>query len=108
MSAMQRGLERVGRFRLSGKIAAGAAVLLAAALWAVSAHRGDAKPTMPAAAAATPLELAQADVAAVTLTALTRELPVSGSVSPLVQTTVNSKVAGDLLDLTVREGQSVK
>ena len=43
-----------------------------------------------------------------TSTALSRELPVSGSLSPLVQTTVNSKVAGDLLELTVLEGQAVK
>ncbi|MBV8063755.1 MAG: efflux RND transporter periplasmic adaptor subunit [Nevskia sp.] len=107
MSAMQRGLEQVGRLRLSGKIAALLAVVLVAALWVASSHRGQAKPA-DAAAAPPPLELANADVAVVSLSQLSRSLPVSGSLSPLVQTTVKSKVAGDVLELTVREGQPVK
>ncbi len=107
MSTMQRGVERAVRFRLSGKLAALAVVVLAAGLWLASAHRGAPKPAAAAAAPA-PIELAGADVAAVSLTALSRELPVSGSLSPLVQTTVKSKVAGDVLEVTVREGQAVK
>lgn len=106
MSAMQRGLERVGRFRLSGKIAALMVAVLVGVLWIATTHRGQAKPAE--AAAPPPLELAQADVATVSVSRLSRSLPVSGSLSPLVQTTVKSKVAGDVLELTVREGQAVK
>lgn len=106
MSAMQRGLERVGRFRLSGKIAALMVAVLVGVLWIATTHRGQAKPAEVA--APPPLELAQADVATVSVSRLSRSLPVSGSLSPLVQTTVKSKVAGDVLELTVREGQAVK
>jgi len=108
MSAMQRGLERVGRFGLSGKIAALLAVALVVVLWLATSHRGAAKPVEAAPALPPPIELAQADVAIVSMSQLSRSLPVSGSLSPLVQTTVKSKVAGDVLELTVREGQAVK
>lgn len=107
MSAMQRGLERVGRFGLSGKVAAVLVVVLVGVLWIATSHRSPAKP-MDAAAAPAPLELAPADVVMVGMSQLSRSLPVSGSLSPLVQTTVKSKVAGDVLELTVREGQAVK
>jgi len=106
MSAMQRGLERVGRFRLSGAIAALMAVVLVG--WLATSHRGAAKPMEAAPALPPPIELAAADVATVTMSQLSRSLPVSGSLTPLVQTTVKSKVAGDVLELTVREGQAVK
>ncbi len=107
MSAMQNGLERTGRFRLSGKLAAIAALVLAGCLWIVASHRGDAKPAA-AVDAPPPIELAAADIATVSMMTLSRSLPVSGSLSPLVQTTVKSKVAGEILALTVREGQEVK
>ena len=107
MSAMQNGLERTGRFRLSGKLAAIAALVLAACLWIAATHRGDAKPAA-AADAPPPIELAAADVTTVSMMTLSRSLPVSGSLSPLVQTTVKSKVAGEVLAVTVREGQEVK
>lgn len=55
-----------------------------------------------------PLELSPSDVAVVSEKALVRKLPISGSLSPLLQTTVKSKVAGELLSVTVREGQAVK
>jgi RND family efflux transporter MFP subunit len=103
---MQRGLERVGRFRLSGAIAALMAVVLVG--WLATSHRGAAKPMEAAPALPPPIELAPADVATVTMSQLSRSLPVSGSLTPLVQTTVKSKVAGDVLELTVREGQAVK
>ncbi len=107
---MESGLERsgrAGRFGLSGKLAALGVLVLAGLLWLAATHHDEAK---PAAAATTPppLELAGADVATVSLAALSHQLPVSGSLTPLVQTTVRSKVAGEVLDLTVREGQEVK
>lgn len=107
MSAMQNGLERQGRFRLSGKLAAIAVVVLAGCLWIATSRHGG-KPAELAPDVPAPIELAAADVATVNLMTLSRSLPVSGSLSPLVQTTVKSKVAGEVLTLTVREGQEVK
>ncbi|MFI4978887.1 MAG: efflux RND transporter periplasmic adaptor subunit [Nevskiales bacterium] len=104
---MQNGLERAGRFRLSGKLAAIAVVVLGGCLWIATSHHGG-KPTELTPDVPAPIELAAADVATVNLMTLSRSLPVSGSLSPLVQTTVKSKVAGEVLALTVREGQEVK
>ena len=59
----------------------------------------DANPTV---------ELAAADVATVGLAVLTRLLPVTGSLSPLVQSTVKAQAPGEILDVTVREGQAVQ
>lgn len=82
-------------------------VALAATLLLLT-HRSAAKPVVPGAgAAALPMELATADIATVELRALSRSLPLSGSLSPLVQTSVKAKVAGELLEVTVREGQAV-
>jgi RND family efflux transporter MFP subunit len=53
------------------------------------------------------LELATADVATVRLAVLSRLLPVTGSLSPLAQTTVKAQAPGEVLEVTVREGQSV-
>lgn len=55
-----------------------------------------------------PAELAVADVATVEARVLSRMLPLSGSLNPLVQATVKAKVAGELLSVRVREGQLVK
>lgn len=59
-------------------------------------------------APAGPMELAAADVATVELRALSRQLPISGSLTPLVQATVKSRVSGDVLEVQVREGQTVQ
>jgi RND family efflux transporter MFP subunit len=86
-----------------------AALALAAAVatWAIT--RDPAAPAGdPAAAAAVPLELAQVDVAQVRERVLARSLPVSGSMSPVVQATVKSKVSGEVEQVTVREGQDVR
>ena len=40
--------------------------------------------------------------------ALTRWLPLSGTLQPVDQTTVKSKVSGEIRQVTVREGQAVK
>ncbi len=61
----------------------------------------EAKPVVP------PAELAAADIAVVENRALSRLLPLSGSLMPVVQAMVKSKVAGELLTVTVREGESV-
>jgi RND family efflux transporter MFP subunit len=54
------------------------------------------------------LELATADVATVDLAVLSRSLPITGSLSPLTQTTVKAQAPGEVLEVTVREGLTVK
>ncbi len=89
------------------------AVLLAGGAWWFS-HRGGTAEAKVAEAAKVdsktptgPFELAADDVALVQRHALAKKLPLSGTLSPLVQATVKSKVAGEILEITVREGQSV-
>ncbi len=83
-------------------------LFVTAALSALAAcGKGDAKPD-DAKAPPPPTELAAADVARVESRALSRVLPLSGSLSPVVQAMVKSKVAGELLSVTVREGERVK
>lgn len=84
----------------------GLSLLLVAALSLVACGKGganpeDAKPAPP------PTELAAADVAVVVSKPLSRVLPLSGSLMPVVQAVVKSKVAGELLSVTVREGDAV-
>ncbi len=78
------------------------------ATWAIT--RGPAAPAAdPAAPAnAVPLELAQVDVSQVRERMLARSLPLSGSMSPVVQATVKSRVSGEVEEVTVREGQDVR
>lgn len=67
---------------------------------AAAEGEGEKKPTGP-------LELAAGDVASVSTAALVRRLPLSGSLTPLSQTTIKAKVGGELLEVRVREGQAV-
>ncbi len=53
------------------------------------------------------LEFTPADVAMVERRELVRSIPFSGSLSPMLQTTVRSKVSGEVSKVLVREGQSV-
>ena len=57
---------------------------------------------------ATPIELAAVDVTTVEPRALSRALPLSGSIAPFVQATLKSRVGGEVEHLTVREGQDVR
>ncbi len=52
-------------------------------------------------------ELAKSDVAAVEARALRLNLPLSGSLTPLAQATVKSKVSGVVLESSLREGMPV-
>jgi membrane fusion protein, multidrug efflux system len=86
-------------------IAAVLAVMVAVIVWTVMREPAVA----PAAAAASPpIELAAVDVATVEPRALSRSLPLSGSMSPIVQATVKSKVAGEVELVPLREGQDVR
>ncbi|MES2885210.1 MAG: efflux RND transporter periplasmic adaptor subunit [Pseudomonadota bacterium] len=83
------------------------ALLVAGALcWLAACGKGEAK-IEEAKPAPPPTELAPADVAVVESKPLSRVLPLSGSLMPVVQAMVKSKVAGELLAVTVREGQTV-
>ncbi|MFL6578347.1 MAG: biotin/lipoyl-binding protein, partial [Povalibacter sp.] len=86
------------------------AALLIVALVGWTVMRKPAETTQPAdaAGATAPLELAAVDLVAVQPRVLSRALPLSGSISPVVQATVKSKVSGDVEMLTVREGQDVR
>src|SRR5437870_13293700 len=58
-------------------------------------------------AATVTLEFAAADLAFVEPAALTRWLPLSGTLQPVDQTTVKSKVSGEIRQVTVREGEAI-
>jgi membrane fusion protein (multidrug efflux system) len=59
-------------------------------------------------AVALPLELSPSDYATVEPRPLVRRLPLSGSLTPLVQTTIKARVSGELLSVEVREGMAVQ
>jgi len=55
-----------------------------------------------------PLEFAAADLAQVEPKALTRWLPLSGTLHPVDQSTVKAKVSGEIRQVMVREGDTVR
>jgi len=63
---------------------------------------------VPQVAAPAPLQFATVDLAYVESTPLARWLPVSGTLQPIRQAVVKAKVAGDLVEFTVREGEPVR
>lgn len=87
-------------------IAALVAAIVATVVWV--AMREPAVVTPTAAAEIPPLELAAVDVATVALQTLSRSLPLSGSMSPIVQATLKSKVGGEVELMPLREGQDVR
>jgi len=54
------------------------------------------------------LEFTPADLARVDAQPMSRWLPVSGTVQPLRQATVKAKVSGDVREVPIREGESVR
>lgn len=54
------------------------------------------------------LEFAAGDLAYVEAKSITRWLPLSGTLQPVNQTTVNAKVSGEIRQVLVREGDTVK
>jgi membrane fusion protein (multidrug efflux system) len=54
------------------------------------------------------LEFTPDDVAVVEVRSLVRSIPFSGSLAPMVQTAVRSKVPGEVTRVLVREGEAVK
>ncbi len=89
-------------------IVSGLAIAAVAALgWRLSAQRAaPAAPATPAPTAA--LELAPGDVITVRAQSLSLGLPVSGTLKATQTALVKARVAGELMDLVVREGDAVK
>ncbi len=73
--------------------------------WRASEASKDVK--KPGGPAPIVLEFTPADVARVEMRRLVSSIQFSGSLSPVVQTTVKSRVPGDVMRVLVREGQSV-
>jgi membrane fusion protein, multidrug efflux system len=71
-------------------------------LRATQAKKDDKKADAPVV-----LEFTPSDIATVELIGLVRSIPFSGSLAPVVQTTVKAKVAGEINKLFVREGENV-
>src|SRR5260221_3762313 len=69
---------------------------------ATQAHKPDEKKDGPVT-----LEFTPADIAVVEVRSLVRSIPFSGSLAPLVQTAVKSKVPGEVMRVLVREGETV-
>jgi RND family efflux transporter MFP subunit len=69
---------------------------------ATAAPAADKKPKGPDV-----YELAAADVAAIDARALSLSLPLSGSLTPISQATIKSKVSGEVREAAVREGMAV-
>jgi RND family efflux transporter MFP subunit len=83
----------------------GVVVAVAAAGYAaVRGKRAEHKP----ASSAPVVEFLQNDLLVVEPGALEQVLPLTGSLAPLTEATVKAKVAGELVEVTVREGESVR
>ncbi len=92
------------RRRYAMPVAVVVAVALAGTL--IAARVTPAKKEEKAKAAPT-LEFTPADVTVVELRSLARTIPISGSLAPLFQSTVRSKVPGEVRRVAVREGERV-
>jgi len=100
---------RITRRRIVGALV----VVALGAGGAVLALKGGARPGDAAAKAGgepapVALEFGSADLAYVTPAPMSRWLPVSGTLAPVNQATVKAKVSGDVVQVNVREGESVR
>lgn len=84
------------------------ALIAAGVVWAVMRDPATAPNAPGEDAPQAPLELAAVDVAAAEPRVLSRVIPLSGSITPVVQATVMAKVSGEVEAVTVREGQDVR
>ena len=84
------------------------ALALVGALAGAAALRVSKRMSAEAKDAPVALQFVPADLAYVERTPLARWLPVSGTLEPVHQAVVKAKVAGDIVGLTVREGEAVR
>ena len=82
--------------------------IAAAVVVGVAMREPAAAPSATAAAESKTIELAAVDVETVAMQTLSRSLPLSGSMSPIVQATLRSKVGGEVEIVPLREGQEVR
>jgi len=85
-------------------LVAAVVVLAAAGIATMRTRSANGKAAAPAQVA----EFLQSDLYIVEPGALERSLPVTGSLTPFTEATVKAKVAGELVAVPVREGESVK
>jgi RND family efflux transporter MFP subunit len=78
------------------------------ALGGFAVMRGKSSDAGPAAPRQPVLEFTQADLYIAQPGPLERTLPLTGTLTPLTEATVKAKVAGELVEVTVREGQRVE
>jgi RND family efflux transporter MFP subunit len=84
-----------------------ATLIAAVYVMRTNASKAESQAAAAKAAAVQPLELARVDVEVVQPRNLSRSLPLSGSLSPLVQVTVKARGAGEVREISVLEGQDV-
>jgi RND family efflux transporter MFP subunit len=93
-------------------IGGGAAIYMkrAAAPREATAAKATAKPvgTPAAPVAPTVIELSPADLAVAETREIRRELPLTGQVRPVHQAYVRAKVAGEVMEMRVKEGEALK
>ena len=92
------------RIRKTHLIVAAAALVAVGGFAAMRGKPGNAGLAAPRQAA---LEFTQADLFIVEPRSLERALPLTGTLMTLTEATVKAKVAGELVEVPVREGQSV-
>jgi RND family efflux transporter MFP subunit len=97
-------MKRTLKFALLGIVVA----VAAAGYAAVRGKRAETKPAGSSTTAAPVAEFLQGDLYIVEPGALEQSLPLTGSLAPLTEATVKAKVAGELVAVTVREGESVR
>jgi membrane fusion protein (multidrug efflux system) len=83
------------------------ALLAAGGWWARTRAPAPAAPAVQAPAPAT-LEFAAADILTLAPMRVSRAIPLTGTLTPVERTVVKAKVAGELRELAVREGMSVR
>ena len=83
------------------------AVVAGVVVW-VATRSPTAASSATAAAESKAIELAAVDVETIAMQTLSRSLPLSGSMSPIVQATLKSKVGGEVELVPLREGQEVR
>jgi membrane fusion protein (multidrug efflux system) len=94
-----------------GTLAVLAILLAGAAGWGYHARQGQGARAVAAESAAKPTRTAEfmpEDLYTVRKDALVRSLPLTGTLAALTSATVKAKVAGELVEVTAREGQAVK
>lgn len=89
-------------------IAIAALVAIIAAAGGFAAVRGKPADPRAAKAVAPVAEFLADDLAVVEPRTLDRTLPLTGTLMPLVEATVKAKVAGELVQVSVREGEAVR